>query len=156
MSPGEFHRNRRAVQNVDRKQNSNGNVAQGCLDLLEDLPIQHINVDQLRRVVTDPSRRPQLTICEGLLILTIYTLDTDLHKVTCLNVSAYPVRLNPTRSTWSMRIQKTTSFGKTVARLSGPTTMLTRTNMFPSSIARSRPTCLFSCMEQDGPRCTHV
>ncbi|KAI1789307.1 Saccharopine dehydrogenase-domain-containing protein [Ganoderma leucocontextum] len=39
----------------------NGNVAQGCLDLLKDLPIQLINVDQLRNVVTDPN--------------------TDLHKI---------------------------------------------------------------------------
>ncbi|TBU54781.1 Saccharopine dehydrogenase-domain-containing protein [Dichomitus squalens] len=32
-----------------------GNVAQGCLDLLQDLPIQHIGVDQLRSIVTDPN-----------------------------------------------------------------------------------------------------
>ncbi|TBU53061.1 hypothetical protein BD310DRAFT_952348 [Dichomitus squalens] len=32
-----------------------GDVAQGCLDLLQDLPIHHIGVDQLRSVVTDPN-----------------------------------------------------------------------------------------------------
>ncbi|PIL32665.1 hypothetical protein GSI_05369 [Ganoderma sinense ZZ0214-1] len=38
-----------------------GNVAHGCLDLLEELPVEHINADQLRKVVTDPN--------------------TDLHKI---------------------------------------------------------------------------
>ena len=34
---------------------STGNVADGCLALLEDLPTQHVNVEQLHNVVTDPS-----------------------------------------------------------------------------------------------------
>ncbi|KAI0819731.1 Saccharopine dehydrogenase-domain-containing protein [Trametes gibbosa] len=45
-----------------------GKVAQGCLDILEDLPIQKITVDQLHSVVTDPN--------------------TDMHKVYVVHAHA--------------------------------------------------------------------
>ncbi|KAL1942345.1 hypothetical protein VTO73DRAFT_6409 [Trametes versicolor] len=45
-----------------------GKVAQGCLDILEDLPTQRITVDQLHSVVTDPN--------------------TDLHKIYVVHAHA--------------------------------------------------------------------
>ena len=48
---------------------STGKVAEGCLAILEDLPIQKITIDQLHNVVTDPSMcLPFLPSCMTLIV----------------------------------------------------------------------------------------